>query len=174
MPALKVRAHDQVGTGQLPQLPATGAQRVHSSTRETCATRHPEASDSVPLRTVGEAGASVADNWYVNTTQRELTELQADRPLLPPEIDRVLLKDCAQQIGEWKTDIQLVRRALRASFWDRLDELTRPRGRCSPCRRPRMLRPRGGSAAGTSHGPDRSWIERTVRAAPPSARRVKR
>ncbi|MDN6331210.1 MAG: NYN domain protein, partial [Micrococcaceae bacterium] len=67
---------------------------------------------------------SVADNWYVNTTQRELTELQADRPLLPPEIDRVLLKDCAQQIGEWKTDIQVVRRTLRASFWDRLDELT--------------------------------------------------
>lgn len=113
-------------TGQLPQVPPAGTQLVHSSTRENAAATAgaSEASDNALLRAVGEVGASVADNWYVNTTQRELTELQADRPLLPPEIDRVLLKDCAEQIGEWKTDIQVVRRALRASFWDRFDELT--------------------------------------------------
>ncbi|MGP5317581.1 NYN domain-containing protein [Arthrobacter rhombi] len=114
-------------TGQLPYVPPAGPQLVHSSSKENAALATggaSEASDSALLRAVGEVGASVADNWFVNTTQRELTELQADRPLLPPEIDRVLLKDCAQQIGEWKTDIQVVRRALRASFWDRLDELT--------------------------------------------------
>lgn len=113
-------------TGQLPQLQPTWPQLVHSSTGESVSSTagHHEATDGALLRAVGEVGASVADNWYVNTTQRELTELQADRPLLPPEIDRVLLKDCAEQIGEWKTDIQVVRRALRASFWDRLDELT--------------------------------------------------
>ena len=120
-------AHIPANTGQLPYVPPAGPQLVHSSSKENAALATggaSEASDSALLRAVGEVGASVADNWFVNTTQRELTELQADRPLLPPEIDRVLLKDCAQQIGEWKTDIQVVRRALRASFWDRLDELT--------------------------------------------------
>ncbi|GAA1355318.1 hypothetical protein GCM10009596_02380 [Arthrobacter rhombi] len=113
-------------TGPVPQVPPAERQLVYSAGHEagTSAAGHPEAGDSALLHAVGEVGASVADNWYANTTQRELTELQADRPLLPPEIDRVLLKDCAQQIGEWKTDIQVVRRALRASFWDRLDQLT--------------------------------------------------
>ena len=46
-----------------------------------------------------------------------------DRPILPVEIDRVLLKDCAQRIGEYKTDLQGVRRTLREAFWQKLDEL---------------------------------------------------
>ncbi|WP_372698828.1 NYN domain-containing protein [Arthrobacter sp. JSM 101049] len=113
-------AHVPGTTGVLPRVPAN-----HQGAREApAASGHPEAGDSALLSAVGTVGASVADNWYANTTQRELIELQADRPLLPPEIDRVLLKDCAQQIGEWKTDIQVVRRALRAAFWDRLDQLT--------------------------------------------------
>jgi hypothetical protein len=79
------------------------------------------------LDLMGEAadvGARVATNWYAHATQGELVELQSDRPLLPPEIDRVLLKDCAQRIGEWKTDLQGVRRAVRAAFWEQLDKLT--------------------------------------------------
>lgn len=113
-------------TSQLPQVPPAGAHVVHTSSHD----QHghpappPEGSDSALLQAVAEVAASVANSWYANTTQRELTELQADRPLLPPEIDRVLLKDCAQQIGEWKTDIQVVRRTLRAAFWERLDQLT--------------------------------------------------
>lgn len=119
-------AHVASMTGQLPQVHPADRHLVYSAGHDAAAASsgHPEAGDSALLRAVGVVGASVADNWYANTTQRELTELQADRPLLPPEIDRVLLKDCAQQIGEWKTDIQVVRRALRASFWDRLDQLT--------------------------------------------------
>ncbi|HXD27147.1 MAG TPA: NYN domain-containing protein [Arthrobacter sp.] len=113
-------AHVPSSTGALPHVPVP-----QPGGREVPATSgHPEAGERALLVAVGAVGARVADNWYANTTQRELTELQADRPLLPPEIDRVLLKDCAQQIGEWKTDIQVVRRALRAAFWDRLDQLT--------------------------------------------------
>lgn len=66
---------------------------------------------------------SLADNWHGSVTQRELTELLAERPLLPPNIDRVLIKDCAAKIGEAKTDLQDIRKALRAAFWRRLDEL---------------------------------------------------
>ena len=70
-----------------------------------------------------EVGESVAVSWYGSTTQGELNELLADRPVLPVEIDRVLLKDCAQRIGEYKTDLQGVRRALRDAFWLKLDQL---------------------------------------------------
>lgn len=70
-----------------------------------------------------EVGESVAVSWYGSTTQGELNELLADRPVLPVEIDRVLLKDCAQRIGEYKTDLQGVRRALRDAFWQKLDQL---------------------------------------------------
>jgi uncharacterized LabA/DUF88 family protein len=76
------------------------------------------------LETAEEVGKSVAANWYGSTTQRELSEVLADRPLLPPEIDRVLLRDCAQRIGEAGTDLQAVRRTLRQAFWEKLDQLT--------------------------------------------------
>jgi hypothetical protein len=66
---------------------------------------------------------SLADNWHGSVTQRELAELLAERPLLPPNIDRVLIKDCAAKIGEAKTDLQDIRKAIRAAFWHRLDEL---------------------------------------------------
>jgi hypothetical protein len=70
-----------------------------------------------------EVGYAVAESWYNNTTQSLLRELVADRPFLPQEIDRVLLKDCAQRIGEQKTDYQGIRRELRRAFWERLDQL---------------------------------------------------
>ncbi|UVJ38473.1 NYN domain-containing protein [Arthrobacter sp. CJ23] len=70
-----------------------------------------------------EVGERLAVNWHGAATQGELNELFADRPLLPPELDRVLLKDCAQRIGEHKTDLQGVRRMLRDSFWSKMEEL---------------------------------------------------
>lgn len=75
------------------------------------------------LSTASEIGFAVAESWYNNTSQRELRELVADRPLLPQDIDRVLLKDCAAKIGEQKTDLQEIRRELRRAFWERLDFL---------------------------------------------------
>lgn len=68
-----------------------------------------------------QSSSSVAASWYGSVTQGELNELLADRPILPVEIDRVLLKDCAQRIGEYKTDLQAVRKALRTAFWEKLD-----------------------------------------------------
>jgi uncharacterized LabA/DUF88 family protein len=70
-----------------------------------------------------EVGESVAASWYGSVSQGELTDLLADRPILPAEIDRVLLKDCAQRIGEYKTELQGIRKALRLAFWQKLDEL---------------------------------------------------
>ncbi len=68
-------------------------------------------------------GAQVARSWYASTTQSDLNEMIDDRPLLPPDIDRVLLKDCAQTIGEQDTNLQSVRRTLRGSFWEEIDNL---------------------------------------------------
>lgn len=79
--------------------------------------------DDSPLDVAHDVGGSVATSWYGTITQGELNELLADRPILPAEIDRVLLKDCAQRIGEYKTDLQGVRRALREAFWTKLDQL---------------------------------------------------
>lgn len=76
-----------------------------------------------PLDVAYDVGESVATSWYGTVTQGELNELMADRPILPADIDRVLLKDCAQRIGEYKTDLQGIRRALREAFWKKLDEL---------------------------------------------------
>jgi len=70
-----------------------------------------------------DVGHAVAESWYNNTTQGALREVIADRPILPQEIDRVLLKDCASKIGEQKTDYQGIRKELRRAFWERLDQL---------------------------------------------------
>jgi uncharacterized LabA/DUF88 family protein len=113
---------------QTPIQPAAPApadyQLVYSSTQQTSGFAGTSGSESGTMDVAAEVGSSVAKNWHASTTQAELKDLLADRPLLPPEIDRVLLKDCAQRIGEWKTDLQDVRRALRIAFWDELDQLT--------------------------------------------------
>jgi hypothetical protein len=70
-----------------------------------------------------DVGYAVAESWYNNTTQGALREVIADRPILPQEIDRVLLKDCASKIGEQKTDYQGIRKELHRAFWERLDQL---------------------------------------------------
>lgn len=76
-----------------------------------------------PMEVARHVGESVAVSWYGSVTQVDLNELLSDRPILPVEIDRVLLKDCAQRIGEHKTDLQGIRRALRLHFWEKLDQL---------------------------------------------------
>ncbi|WP_435299972.1 NYN domain-containing protein [Timonella sp. A28] len=70
-----------------------------------------------------DVGAQTASAWYGSTTQAELKGMLAERPQLPAAIDRVLIKDCAEAIGEANTDLQSVRRALRGAFWKRIDEL---------------------------------------------------
>jgi hypothetical protein len=96
-----------------------GAHLVYSS-GGTDSTLIPEDS---PMAVAQEVGESVAASWYGSVSQGELNELLADRPILPVEIDRVLLKDCAQRIGEYKTDLQGVHKALRLAFWEKLDAL---------------------------------------------------
>lgn len=110
---------------QMAMVPAAAdSQLVYSSTPNGSGFAADTTQDLAALDAATEVGASVAKNWHASTTQTELKNLFADRPLLPAEIDRVLLKDCAQRIGEWKTDIQDVRRALRVAFWNQLDQLT--------------------------------------------------
>lgn len=75
------------------------------------------------LAVAEEIGGRVAESWLALTTQTDVVELLADKPQLPPEIDRTLLKDCAQVLGEWKTDQQKIRRVLRRAFWDYLERL---------------------------------------------------
>ena len=75
------------------------------------------------MGTACDVGFAVAEYWYNNTTQGDLRELLAERPILPTEIDRVLLKDCALEIGEQKTYYQGIRKELRRAFWERLDQL---------------------------------------------------
>lgn len=75
------------------------------------------------LKIAVEIGTKVAESWHALSTQSEVGELVADKPQLPPEIDRTLLKDCAQVLGEWKTDQQTIRRTLRGAFWDYLDQI---------------------------------------------------
>ncbi|WP_416417185.1 NYN domain-containing protein [Paenarthrobacter aromaticivorans] len=103
-----------------PRLAPTEAQLVYSSG----GVGGRVAPEDTLLDVAHEVGESVAANWYGSCTQGELVDLLADRPILPTEIDRVLLKDCAQRIGEYKTDLQGVRKALRFAFWKKLDSLT--------------------------------------------------
>ncbi|WP_441401906.1 NYN domain-containing protein [Arthrobacter sp. 2YAF22_2] len=108
-----------------PVVPTQGSRRppshiVYSS--ESSGLDH-SGVDKSPLEVAWDVGTSVATSWYGSVSQTEVNDLAADRPILPSEVDRVLLKDCAQRIGEQRTDFQEVRRALREAFWQKLDEL---------------------------------------------------
>ena len=98
------------------------AEVVYSSAIEHSGFQGKAAYEQRELTVAEEIGAKVARSWLASTTQLELVELMADRPQLPPEIDRTLLKDCAQVVGEWKTDQQQIRRVLRTAFWECLDK----------------------------------------------------
>ncbi|MCD5341432.1 NYN domain-containing protein [Arthrobacter sp. AK04] len=48
--------------------------------------------DDNPVDVAFDVGESMAASWYGTVTQGELNDLLADRPILPTDIDRVLLK----------------------------------------------------------------------------------
>ncbi|MGP9787852.1 NYN domain-containing protein [Glutamicibacter sp. 287] len=99
------------------------AEVIYSSGGESPGYQGSAAYEQKELTAAEEIGAKVAQSWLASTTQSEVVELVADKPQLPPEIDRTLLKDCAQVLGEWKTDQQTIRRTLRGAFWDYLDRI---------------------------------------------------
>ncbi|GAA0202614.1 NYN domain-containing protein [Glutamicibacter creatinolyticus] len=102
----------------------TESEVIYSSGGEKSGFQGKAAYEQEEIAVAQEIGANVANSWLASTTQLELVELMADRPQLPPEIDRTLLKDCAQVIGDWKTDQQQIRRVLRGAFWSSLDKYT--------------------------------------------------
>lgn len=105
-----------------PQFAVSESTLVYSSTHHSLGLVLGSEEDA-PLSVATEVGARVATHWYGTVTQQELSDLLADRPLLPADIDRVLLKDCAQIIGEYKTDYRSIRHELRRAFWAELEEL---------------------------------------------------
>ncbi|GAA3322997.1 NYN domain-containing protein [Paeniglutamicibacter sulfureus] len=123
-PALLSQRPKFQSTTQAPAPAPADYQLVYSSTNQSSGFAGATSADRSAMEVATEVGSSVATNWRASTTETELKDLLADRPLLPPEIDRVLLKDCAQRLGEWKTDLQDIRRALRVAFWEQLDQLT--------------------------------------------------
>lgn len=101
----------------------TEAEVVYSSGGESSGYHGSAAYEQLELKRAEEIGAKVAESWLALTTQGDVMELLADKPQLPLEIDRTLLRDCAQVLGEWKTDQQKIRRALRSAFWEYLNRL---------------------------------------------------
>lgn len=99
------------------------AEVVYSSGGDRTGYQGSAAYEQKELKIAEDIGAKVAESWLAFTTQSDVVELIADKPQLPPEIDRTLLKDCAQVLGEWKTDQQKIRRTLRGAFWEYLDKI---------------------------------------------------
>lgn len=113
----------QKAVPQNPAEPLTHAEIIYSSGSGRQGYQGNAAYEQNELAAAEEIGGKVAESWLAVTTQAEVLELLADKPQLPLEIDRTLLKDCAQVLGEWTTDQQKIRRVLRSAFWDYLDRL---------------------------------------------------
>lgn len=111
------------GPAPVPKEPARMVEIVYSSGTDRQGFQGSAAYEQKEISVAEEIGTKVAESWLALTTQNDVLELMADRPQLPPEIDRTLLKDCAQVLGEWKTDQQTIRRTLRSAFWSYLDRL---------------------------------------------------
>ncbi|MGC0271077.1 NYN domain-containing protein [Glutamicibacter soli] len=103
--------------------PMTHVEIVYSSGTGRQGYQGNAAYEQKELAVAEEIGGKVAESWLAVTSQADVLELLADKPQLPLEIDRTLLKDCAQVLGEWTTDQQKIRRVLRSAFWDYLDRL---------------------------------------------------
>ncbi|MFK0083864.1 NYN domain-containing protein [Glutamicibacter sp. NPDC090743] len=119
VPTPSVMAHRSAAKS----LTETETEVVYSSGRNNSGYQGAAAYEQKELSAAEEIGAKVAESWLASTTQSDVVELIADKPQLPPEIDRTLLKDCAQVLGEWKTDQQIIRRTLRGAFWEYLDKI---------------------------------------------------
>lgn len=113
----------QKSVPKVPVSAESAVEVVYSSGGERPGFKGHAAYEQQELKVAEEIGAKVAKSWLAFTTQSEVVELMADKPQLPPEIDRTLLKDCAQVLGEWKTDQQIIRRTLRGAFWEYLAKI---------------------------------------------------
>ncbi|MCI9887581.1 NYN domain-containing protein [Micrococcales bacterium 31B] len=118
-PTVSARLHVPTPTPALRAPRLENSELVYSSGAHGVAMGY---SDTA-IGTATDVGYAVAESWFNNTTQFAFQDLVSERPILPPEVDRVLLKDCATKIGEFKTESQAVRRELRRAFWERLDQL---------------------------------------------------
>lgn len=106
-----------------PAVSATQVEVVYSSDANRQGYQGSAVYEQKELTVAQEIGCKVAESWLALTTQADVKELLADKPQLPLEIDRTLLKDCAQVLGEWKTDQQTIRRTLRGAFWEYLNKI---------------------------------------------------
>jgi uncharacterized LabA/DUF88 family protein len=96
---------------------------VYSTSSDDAEAPAPTADKTTMLKTAADVARSAARSWYETATMHGLDEVLADRPVLPGDIDATLLRDCAAQIGDDNTGRQSVRRQLRQSFWEAIDEL---------------------------------------------------
>ncbi|PQZ96523.1 NYN domain protein [Arthrobacter sp. MYb224] len=124
VPTPAVMGQRRKGNFESQQVITYSAEVVYCSDNERSGYQGQAAEDQRELETAADIGTKVATTWLSSITQGELVEIIADRPQLPPEIDRTLLRDSAQALGEWKTDKQTIRRALRTAFWNEIDRLT--------------------------------------------------
>jgi uncharacterized LabA/DUF88 family protein len=72
--------------------------------------------------TVSEVATKTYDAWAAAATDAQRDELRAGRPSIPRDLDRALLVDLSDALGEY-TLSDAVRFTLRAAFWEAADRL---------------------------------------------------
>jgi len=83
-------------------------------------TRDGSAPPFTPTPEAAEAtGAAFAHAWAENATGEDLDELLVDEPDIPSGLDSKLLAEAEKTVGSLRGN-QVLRRALRAGFWDEI------------------------------------------------------
>ena len=77
----------------------------------------------VPEETIREAARRTLSVWSLTASEEELDELKRGRPIIPQDVDRILLADLANACDIY--DLPLwARKELRNEFWTSVDEMT--------------------------------------------------
>ncbi|MGC4808720.1 NYN domain-containing protein [Micromonospora sp. DT233] len=85
----------------------------------TSATNHEDPSDLAEQ--IGSVVTNVLTTFRSSATPEALAELTAGKPSIPRDIDKALLTDLSERLGEVDLS-EAVRHQLRASFWEQYDQ----------------------------------------------------
>lgn len=103
-------------TATVPILPITSHELVYSSDWQ----KDERYSQAIPQETIEEVARRAFTVWNRTASQQEIQALTQGRPIIPPEVDRILLADLSNTCDVY--DVPLwARQELRAQFWIAVD-----------------------------------------------------
>lgn len=105
--------------GGFPTMAPRGSEKVYS-TRTGIGGEYAHGVSRADEQLVDQVCRSVLQGWVATATESDRRRLIAEKPYIPNDIDRTLLNDLSNRLGQYEIE-EALRFALRERFWDAVE-----------------------------------------------------